>query len=309
MKKSIAQAFAKTAGTNERFYSVAYEVFPGISMIYYTSHAQHGVLCRAEEKSSRVFDIFYCREGRLECSVGDEYCYVSKGDLFIVRDDCLTSSLYFPLRHYHGFSIRIDTEAAPRCLSCFLRDVAVQPQAIMNRFCEGRPYYIVRANPAFTHIFSELYSVPCEIRQGYSKIKILELLLFLSVFRADKAENIRSVAPAQAALAKEIAAYMLESMDEKYTLEQLAGRFHVSATAIKTAFKAVYGVSFYAYIKAQKIESAAYMLEYTDKTVLDIANEHGYTNAGKFAGAFRSIKSMTPQEYRLRCGRCQCQCV
>lgn len=284
----------------ERYFTVEYEAFPGISIIYYTSHTQSGVLCRAEENCGDVFEIFHCREGRLECSVGNEYCYVSPGDIFIVKDESLTSSLYFPLKHYHGITIRIDTKAAPKCLSCFLRDVAVRPQAVKERFCETRPYFIARSNPSFEHIFSELYAVPSEIRQGYSKIKILELMLFLSVFDAQETIESRIVPPAQANLAKEVAEHMTGNMDEKLTLEQLASRFHTSPTAIKSAFKAVYGVSFYGYIKTQKMESAAYMLEYTDKTVLDIANEHGYTNSGKFAAAFRSVKGITPQEYRLQ---------
>ena len=58
------------------------------------------------------------------------------------------------------------------------------------------------------------------------------------------------------------------------------------------------GVSFYAYLKAWKMESAAFMLEYTDKTVLEIAGEHGYDNAGKFASAFRLVKGMPPGEFR-----------
>ena len=89
-------------------------------------------------------------------------------------------------------------------------------------------------------------------------------------------------------------------MFEKITLELAAKKFHISETAIRSAFKAVYGVSFYSYIKAQKMESASYMLEYTDKTVTEIASEHGYDNASKFAAAFRSMKGVSPVAYRLK---------
>lgn len=285
---------------DDRYVTDEYEVFPGISIMYYTSHTQNGILCGSKKENQDVFEIFHCREGRMECSVGTEYCYITPGDLFIVKDESLTSSLYFPLCHYHGITIRIDTKAAPKCLSCFLRDVAVQPQAIKERFCDKQPYFIARSNPSFEHIFSELYAVPEKIRQGYSKIKILEIMLFLSVFEAEDIAENRVVSPAQATLAKEVAAYLTENMYEKITLDRLAGRFHVSASAIKTSFKAVYGVSFYSYIKTQKMESAAYMLEYTDKTVLDIANEHGYDNSSKFAVAFRSVKGIAPAEYRIQ---------
>ena len=89
-------------------------------------------------------------------------------------------------------------------------------------------------------------------------------------------------------------------MDDRFTLEQLSEYFHVSGTQIKTAFKAVYGVSFYSYIRTQKMESAAYMLEYTDKSILEISGEHGYDNASKFANAFKTVKGITPTEYRSR---------
>jgi AraC-like DNA-binding protein len=69
-------------------------------------------------------------------------------------------------------------------------------------------------------------------------------------------------------------------------------------TLIKSAFRAVYGVPLYAYIRTQKMESAAYMLEHTDKSVLQIAGEHGYDNGSKFASAFRQVKGMTPSAYR-----------
>ena len=236
----------------------------------------------------------------MECSVGAEYCYISPKDLFIVKDASLTSSLFFPLCHYHGITIRIDTKKTPKCLSCFLQDVSVQPQKIKERFCDKRPYYIARSNASVEHIFSELYDVPQEIKQGYFKIKILEIMLFLSVHDVDNVIKNRIVSPSQATLAKQIAAYLSVNMYEKITLEHLVNRFHVSASAIKSSFKAVYGVSCYSYIKAQKMESAAYMLEYTDKTVIDIANEHGYDNASKFAVAFRSVKGIAPAEYRVK---------
>lgn len=213
----------------------------------------------------------------------------------------MSPALFFPLSHYHGITVRINTDKAPKCLSCFLRDVAVQPKKIEEKFCGNKSYFIARSNPSFEHIFSELYAVPAEIRTGYTKIKILELMLFLSVFdTASGVSDNRSVSPYQVSLAKSAAEYLTENMYEKITLEQIAVKFHVSGTVIKNAFKAVFGVSFYAYIKAQKMESAAYMLEYTDKSVIEIANAHGYDNASKFAAAFRSIKSMAPAEYRVQ---------
>ena len=284
-----------------RYLTAEYTVFPGISIVYYNSHTQSGTLKEKGIDTGDVFEIFHCREGRMECSIGNDFCYISPGDLLIVKPEHLSSSLTFPLQHYHGITIRINISQAPKCFSCFLQDVAVQPKVIKEKFCGKKSYYIARSNSSIEHIFSELYSVSDEIRQGYSKIKILELMLFLSAYEIkDKESDNRSVSPVQVNLAKNVTKYLTENMYEKITLEQAANEFHISATAIKTSFKAVFGVSFYAYIKARKMESAAYMLEYTDKTVSSIANEHGYDNCSKFATAFRSVKGLSPSEYRIQ---------
>ena len=126
-------------------------------------------------------------------------------------------------------------------------------------------------------------------------------MLFLSVYKDEEnPENNPFVSKCQANLAKEIAGHITNNMDEKLTLEQASKLFHASATNIKNAFKAVFGVPFYSFIKAQKMESASYMLEHTDKSITEIAGEHGYENSGKFAGAFKSIKGITPREYRIQ---------
>ncbi len=286
---------------NGRYLTTEYAVFPGISIVYYNAHTQSGALKGEGAEAGDVFEIFHCREGRMECNIGNDFCYISPGDLLIVKPEYLSSSLHFPLQHYHGITIRIHIDKAPKCLSCFLQDVAVQPKMIEEKFCGKKSYYIARSNASIEHIFSELYAVSDEIRQGYSKIKILELMLFLSAYEMrDGAPGSRPVSPSQVSLAKHVARYLTENMYEKITLDQAANQFHASATAIKTSFKSVFGVSFYAYIKTQKMESAAYMLEYTDKTVSDIANEHGYDNSSKFANAFRSVKGVSPAEYRLQ---------
>lgn len=284
---------------DNRYFAAQYRVFSGVSLVYYTSHTQHGALIRPEGAS---FAIFHCREGRMECTIGQELCYISPGDLLIVRTALLRGELFFPLRHYHGITACIDVAAAPHCLSCVLEDVAVQPGRIEEKFCGAKGYFIARSNPSFEHIFSELYAVPEEVRRGYCRIKLLELMLFLSVYPVQE-EQQRAVSPAQAGLAKEAAAYLTQHMEERVTVRQMAAMLHVSDTVIKSAFRAVYGVSFYAYLKTQKMESAAWMLEYTEQTVAQIAGAHGYDNASKFAVAFRSVKGMAPQEYRQKNAR------
>lgn len=275
----------------------AYYVFPGIEFTFVDVHGRQSV--EKKQTLGSILEITYCREGRLEFNLNDEFVFLSSGDLMIAMADTVSPIVNFPLEHYHGLTISIDLDKTPHCLSCFLEDVNVQPMALAEKFCKDRLGYIARTNRTIEHIFSEIYSVSEHIQKGYCKIKTLELLLFLSQLDIDNDElQGRLHSKTQVLLAEKIAKYLHEHMDDRITLEQLSESFHVSVAHIKNTFKSVYGVPVGAYVRTIKMESAAYMLEYTNKTILEIAIEHGYDNGSKFAAAFRSVKGMNPAQYR-----------
>lgn len=277
----------------------AWRVYPGIELVYNDAHIQSVSLEENREASDRIIEILHCREGRMEFHIRDSFCYLAAGDLAIVEGSSAAGPRYFPLGHYHGITVRIDLDKTPRCLSCLMEDVKVQPGSIAEKFCAAHGGFITRAKSSVEHIFSELYRVPREIQKGYFKLKTLELFLYLSSLdiRQDELAG-RAYSKNQAELAKKVSAFLLANMDNRITLQRLAEHFHVSEAHIKKTFKGVYGVSIGAYIRARKMESASYMLEYTDRSVLEIASEHGYDNGSKFASAFRSVKGMNPTQYR-----------
>ena len=61
----------------------------------------------------------------MECKAGDHYYYVSPGDLLIAQEIPLTDVMYFPLEHYHGITIHIDVDQAPKWLTLLLEDVSL----------------------------------------------------------------------------------------------------------------------------------------------------------------------------------------
>ena len=116
----------------------------------------------------------------MEYRLGDRYFYLAPGDLSVARQDVLPTAATFPTGHYHGVTVTVDPRRAPRCLSCFLEDVEVQPAALAEKFCAAGGYFAARSSRRVEHVFSELYHVPEDLRQGYLKVKVLELLLLLS---------------------------------------------------------------------------------------------------------------------------------
>lgn len=64
------------------------------------------------------------------------------------------------------------------------------------------------------------HSEKMEIKQGYSKIKVLELMLFLSVYDLKEASvQKRTLSSGQVSLAKNVVRYLTEHMEQRCTLD------------------------------------------------------------------------------------------
>ena len=61
----------------------------------------------------------------------------------------------------------------------------------------------------------------------------------------------------QAELAQQASSYVLERMDRRITIREIADHMHVSQTQLKNSFRNYYGNSVYKYIRSKKMEQAA----------------------------------------------------
>ena len=84
----------------------------------------------------------------MEYSVDDRAYCLAVGDMAVLtRADGETR---FPTGHYHGVTVTLDPARAPDCLSCFLEDVDVRPQALMDRYCRGSGCFVARSSPGWS---------------------------------------------------------------------------------------------------------------------------------------------------------------
>ena len=274
-----------------------YEVFPGVELVYSSVHMDRFDLSNVME--GNMIEIHHCREGRIEQQFEDEYFYLMPGDFCIALRKSMVRSFNYPLRHYHGITIGIRRDVAQQWLSRFMEDIHIQPLEVTRRLCGERNSHIIRSEDYIEHIFAELYRVPEHIKKGYFKLKIMELFLVLSGIDLHKNDVTQYVLPrSQVQLANAVAAYLSEHMEQHITIPELAKQFNVSDTHLKNAFKGVYGMPIFSYMRVQKMHAAAQVLIHTEKTIAEIANEFGYRNTSKFSAAFQSIIGDNPGDYR-----------
>ena len=280
---------------------ISYEVFPGIRLVYKFVHMAE--LPKEHRDSQSLMEIHYCQEGQLAWYFEEEFFYLMPGKFTVVKVPCNSADLIFPSGHYHGISIMVDKELVQQSASYFLDEIGINPIGIAERLCSESVYFLARADSRIESLFSELYSSMRSYQKGYLKIKVLELLLALNDLVPEKTMTASvPLPPEQVKLANQIAEYLRAHIDRHITAEELSRQFHLSKTHLRNIFKRIYGIPVYSYMRVQKMQIAAIQLARTSMTVLEIANACGYTNASKFAAAFREVMGQSPADYRTTHG-------
>ena len=94
--------------------------------------------------------------------------------------------------------------------------------------------------------------------------------------------------------------YIQEHAAEKVTLEQIAAAAAVGTRECLRCFRKGINETPFAYLMEYRVEMAQRLLRQTDVSVLDIANETGFSSSAYFAKIFKRTTGMTPVQYRKR---------
>ena len=276
----------------------SYTAFPGITVLYTTLNTR--TRSARFRYASPIISIDHCLTGRVEWSRPDGiFCYLGEQDVQISPRERYDASYGFPVGHYKGITVNFDMMEASRSLRPFQSLFQIDLEDIYRRFREHGVPFLLRADESIQHIFSDLYTVQDSLRMGYLRLKVLELLLYLS--QVDLSRMQASHPYFQRSVVEKIhrmKADLCRRPGERVTLSQLSQQYHLSETTIKRCFKAIYGDSLYSFLKTYRLQKGSVLLRTTDKSILDIALDVGYENPSKFIAAFKKQFGTTPARYR-----------
>lgn len=274
-----------------------YQVYPGIQLIYNDFEATG---CEWEGTLGKnILEINHCREGREGSKLLSGSClYLGEGDMSIHTMDNCASEMAFPLKHYRGISVVINLELVSEYPPQTLAESGIDILEFKEKFCADGNCFIMRAKDEIEHIFSELYSVPDCLQKPYFKLKVQELLLFLSMVDVTKEKQREMYTSPQVEIVKEIHKKLISNLQERFTIEELSKEYLINTATLKATFKGIYGQPIGTYMKEYRMKQAAVLLRQTKSTIAEIANQVGYENQSKFSTAFRDILKITPAEYR-----------
>lgn len=92
--------------------------------------------------------------------------------------------------------------------------------------------------------------------------------------------------------------YVISHLKEDIKLDDVATLLHMAPASFCRYFKKVTNMTFIAFVKQIRIETAAKMLSETDEQVSKICFESGYNSLTNFYAQFKSIMKQSPSDYR-----------
>lgn len=84
----------------------------------------------------------------------------------------------------------------------------------------------------------------------------------------------------------------------EYSLRDFCDLAHVNENKLKLLFKQVHGKTAFTYLREMRMKLAAKLLKQDRMSVIEIANEVGYSNASHFARAFKEQHQLLPKAYQ-----------
>ncbi|CQR57403.1 response regulator transcription factor [Paenibacillus riograndensis] len=126
-----------------------------------------------------------------------------------------------------------------------------------------------------------------------------QLMEWLEEFLKDKILMLRSIWKQN--VRKEVAEakrYVMNHIGEKVGMDEMARRLGLNPTHFSRLFKVETGLTFIEYVTKLKMERAQDLLNQTNSTIVEIAEQLAYDNVSYFIKLFRNFSGMTPVEYR-----------
>ncbi len=229
--------------------------------------------------------LFYCVDGRGWYQIEEHRYEVGPNEFFILppnKEHAYGSSPEYPWSIYW---IHFGGESLPQLNKM---------QAIQSHF---KPYYIKNSGDIIP-LFSKIYKT---LELGYSIDNLLFANMCLSQFLTLFVYNSRhyEAAPSEKTDCVDSAIlYMQEHINDNISLKELSKLYNYSVSRFSNLFKQKTGYAPIDYFVQLKMQKACQQLNFTNRSVKDIAFSMGFDDPYYFSKRFRTVIGMSPKKYR-----------
>jgi AraC-like DNA-binding protein len=274
---------------------------PRVSLIFLDFEAQ--AFRVAEGNAISGTKLNYCTKGRCEMSTPDDrLLFLESGDM-IITSGSAKNGLVFPRGKYCG--IHLFFQEPQQTSEPFMDIAGIDAKSILNGILKPEDWHVRMMKGELKSLFNSLYRPPANHENGWYRLKIAEIIMFLSELEQQSTKKqCKFYTKSQVEIAKNVMRTISDDLSRRHSITQLAAAHRVSAASVNNYFKGVYGFSISEYLKKARLSAASDALSQTDMSVSEISATVGYENASKFSAVFKAATGEAPLEYRRmkRCG-------
>jgi AraC family transcriptional regulator of arabinose operon len=229
--------------------------------------------------------LFYCVDGHGWYEISGQHFEVGPNEFFILPQNVEHSYGSGREHPWSIYWIHFGGDSLPQ-----LNKV----QAVQKHF---KPYYI-KNHGDIVPLFSKIYKT---LELGYSIDNLLFSNMCLSEFLTLFVYNSRHYEAAAADKADCVDSailFMQEHIKDNISLNELSSQYNYSVSRFSNLFKQKTGYAPIDYFVQMKMQKACQQLDFTNRSVKDIAFSMGFDDPYYFSKRFRTIIGMSPKKYR-----------
>lgn len=229
--------------------------------------------------------LFYCVDGHGWYQIGNQKFEVGPNEFFILPQN---------VEHTYGSSadhpwsiywIHFGGDSLPELNKM---------QVVQQHF---KPFYI-KNNGDIVALFSKIYKT---LELGYSIDNLLFTNMCLSQFLTLFIYNSRhyeTAATDQVDCVDSAILFMQEHINDNILLNDLSRQYNYSVSRFSNLFKQKTGYAPIDYFVQMKMQKACQHLDFTNRSIKDIAFSMGFDDPYYFSKRFRTVIGMSPKKYR-----------
>lgn len=248
------------------------------------------------------FLVLFGLDGSLTLEQGQKQTVFGVRDIMLLPDNSLLTKIEADIP-FEGILVGVDTQkmwGQQNLSRSVWGDSAQDMEELFHLTVECHGCLLLRNSIWSRPVFMALQDLAIEEQMHYCKWKTMELL-YLLCKHSRLLISMSQPVPVNSLMAcrvQEMCSYMQQNLHEKITISTLCSQFYISPTSFKKYFRAIYGQPVHRWLQQQRIEKAAKLLQSSNLTVLQIAQNVGYDGLSQFNATFKQFFHCTPTQCR-----------
>ncbi|WP_396600874.1 AraC family transcriptional regulator [Algibacter sp. R77976] len=240
---------------------------------------------RFRKKGAKEFIFIYCIKGKGEIIINNERTEITPNQLFIIPNKVKHEYRADKTDPWSIYWFHFNGTMAPNLYKRYkstnynnYRDVSFSSDKI----------------DLFNRIFDLFERNYLENQIEYANLLSLGLISSLIYHNSDS----RTKTNQKETLVDQIKSFLLNNLEENFSLVEIADKFNYSKSYLHTKFKKETGYPIMVFFNLKKAQKACEYLNYTDMSIKEISYKVGFDDPLYFSRIFKNFMGKSPRHYK-----------